>query len=81
MRWLLTLVGVVFFLGSLRYLRERAQPRTNSEPMSGSSYIFKGPDAQDKVVVVAKIANQTVDWVYEGLKEFVFPWLHLAMFY
>jgi hypothetical protein len=72
-RWVLLLFGVVTFLGSLQYLRGTAQSWTESAPGSGSPFIYKGTDVQDKVIVMAKIANQTVDWAYEGLKEFVLP--------
>ncbi len=34
-----------------------------------SSYTFKGPQAEDKVVVIAKMASENVDWVTEELQE------------
>jgi hypothetical protein len=72
-RWLFAFIAVLIFLGSLRYLRQRIRPWIDPGPVTGSPFIYKGPDAQDKVIVMAKIANQTVDWAFEGLKELVIP--------
>lgn len=61
-RWILILIGVGIFLCFLPFFRGRTQPWTLSNPALGSPFIYKGPEAQDKVVVMAKMVNQTVDW-------------------
>jgi hypothetical protein len=35
----------------------------------GSSYIFKGPFAEDKVIVMARVTGENVSWVGAGLPE------------
>jgi hypothetical protein len=35
----------------------------------GSQYIFKGPHAEDKVIVMAQMEGENVDWVSEELQE------------
>jgi len=47
---------------------------TRCEPTQvqhGSSYIFKGPLAEDKVIVMAHTKDENVDWVGEELQESV----------
>lgn len=43
-------------------------PRTSEEDYD-NPYIFKGPKAEDKVVVLAKIKKESVDWVQKELPE------------
>jgi len=35
----------------------------------GNDWIVKGPDAEDKVIVIAKMAEENIDWVTNDLKE------------
>ena len=38
----------------------------------GSSFIAKGPEAEDKVIVIAKMKEENVDWLFDDLKEYDF---------
>lgn len=40
-----------------------------SQVQHGSQYIFKGPQAEDKVIVMAQVEGENVDWVSEELQE------------
>lgn len=37
------------------------------------SFIYAPPEAEDKVVVMAKMGDDNVDWAYEQLPESVIP--------
>lgn len=43
-------------------------PRT-SEDDYDNPYVYKGPKAEDKVLVLAKIKKERVDWVRKELPE------------
>lgn len=36
------------------------------------AWIYKGPDAQDKAVIVAKIKTDDVSWIFDQLQEYLF---------
>ena len=52
------------------YSQLKAFGRNNSWlPSSQRSWIFKGPDAEDKAVILAKIHDEDVSWVMNELQE------------
>ena len=64
-------IGVLVLLGlgwlSRPHVTEKWSSAIGSD--SQSSYISKGPQAEDKVVVMAKMATDNVDWVAEKLQD------------
>lgn len=46
-----------------------SQPQRTLREDYDNPYIFKGPKAEDKVLVLAKIRKENVDWVQKELPE------------
>jgi len=44
-------------------------PRRTSEDDYDNPYVYKGPQAEDKVLVMAKIKRENVNWVRKELPE------------
>lgn len=80
-RWLdLAAVCIVLTIFMLMYQRSYFYSWTKENAAVGldigSDWIEKGPLAEDKVVVIAKMTNESVDWVSENLQEYVLSSIH-----
>ena len=68
------LVALGFFLRKSPDFHVRLEPGNNPK-----AWIYSGPEAEDKVVVMAKIQSDDVDWVFDHLPECVTPVLLLLL--
>lgn len=68
----LVLVALGLFLKTNPDLHVRLELGNNSK-----AWIYSGPEAEDKAVIMAKVQNDDVDWVFNHLPECMAPALLL----
>ncbi|OQV05269.1 hypothetical protein CLAIMM_10037 isoform 2 [Cladophialophora immunda] len=44
---------------------------TSNKPSNSKGWIYSGPKAEDKAVILAKVRGEDVDWVFDNLQEYV----------
>lgn len=67
-RYAAALVALLTILATLLYFNSSLIPPRTA---LGSDFIYRGPDAEDKAIVMARMGYEDVSWVAEELPEYV----------
>lgn len=67
-RYATAVVALLTILATLLYFNSSLIPPRDS---LGSDFIYRGPDAEDKAIVMARMGYEDVSWVAEELPEYV----------
>lgn len=71
--WLAAILFVVLLLSFFRTSLPSVSGFWIDTSSGHRAWIYKGPDAQDKAVILAKIKSEDVSWVSQELQEYGFP--------